>query len=74
MDIENNLPDHLAVVKDTETNLYHGAYYQNHPTPSGCDRFYLKFTTTKGYENPDEAADAIEASFPDMEKLKREEC
>lgn len=63
------LPDELAVVQHKETKLYHGAYYRNKPTPSGCDRFILQTTTTKGYETEFEAAKAIEAAFPNMPKI-----
>lgn len=60
------LPDHLAVVQNNETGLYHGAYYRNIPTPSGCDRFWLHATTKKGFDSIDEAAKAISEAFPNM--------
>lgn len=61
-------PDHLAVVSDTETGLYHGAYYRNHSTPSGCNRFYLAATTKAGFETAFEAAEAINSLFPDVQQ------
>jgi len=61
-----NLPDHLAVVENKTTGLFHGAYYRNIPTPSGCDRFWLHTTTTEGFERAYEAAKAIAKAYPDM--------
>lgn len=60
------LPDHLAVVEDKETGLFHGAYFRNIPTPSGCNRFWLHTTTSEGFTDPEAAADAISRAYPDM--------
>ncbi len=67
---ERHLPDHLAVVQHMGTKLFHGAYYRNDPTPSGCDRFLLHTTTTQGYATEREAAEAIEKTYPDMSKIQ----
>lgn len=64
--------DHLAVLQDEKTGLYHGAYYRNKPTPSGCVRFILSCTTIEGFADFEAAATAIEKAFPDMEKIPRE--
>lgn len=64
------LPDHLAVVQHQETKKFHGAYYRNKPTPSGCDRFLLHATTTQGYDTEREAAEAIEKAYPDMPPIQ----
>ncbi len=55
----------IAVVKHGETKLYHGAYYRDHPTPSGSPRPMLN-KTTKGFECPMAAAKEINRAFPDM--------
>jgi hypothetical protein len=64
---------HLAIVTDTETGLFHGAVYRNHPTPSGCDRWLLQFTTQEGFGNERDAAQAInkaaDQAFPNVERL-----
>jgi hypothetical protein len=61
--------DHLAVVQHDETKLFHGAYYRNKPTPSGCVRFILQCTTKEGFTSEKEAAEAIEKAFPNMPKI-----
>lgn len=66
---EDYIPDHLAVIQMTGTGLFHGAYFRNSPTPSGCNRFYLHTSTTEGYATSDEAAKAIEAAYPNMPKV-----
>jgi hypothetical protein len=60
---------HLAVVLNTETRLYQGAVYRNHPTPSGCDRWLLAITLDKGYSTAREAAIAVNHEFPEIEPL-----
>ena len=62
--------DHLAVVQHSETKLYHGGYYRNKPTPSGCVRFILQCTTKEGFKTEKEAAEAIEKAFPDLPKIR----
>jgi len=66
------MKNYLAVIQHIGTKKYHGAYYQNKPTPSGCDRPILMTTTTDGFDNVEDAALAIEKAFPDMEKIPRE--
>ncbi len=63
--------DHLAVITDEKTGFYHGAYYRNKPTPSGCVRFLLQATTKEGFPDFESAATAIEKAFPDMDKIPR---
>ena len=70
MEKEKSL-DHLAVVQDEKTGLYHGAYYRNKPTPSGCVRFLLQCTTKNGYDDFEAASSAIEKAFPDMDAIPR---
>lgn len=60
---------HLAVCKHEETGLYYGAYYRNHPTPSGIDRFILDKTTVQGFKTQQEAADVMNAGFPHLEPI-----
>lgn len=62
--------DHLAIIQHKDTEKYHGAYYRNKPTPSGCVRFILHCSTTDGFDTPTEAAAAIEKVFPDMPKIQ----
>ena len=57
------MKDYLAVGQDPNTKLYHGLFYVNHPTPSGCNRPILKSSTTKGYESEKEALDFIKKAF-----------
>lgn len=54
---------HLAVFKNSDTGLYHGALYRNKPTPSGCDRYLLSFSTANGFATPRSAAIAINCQF-----------
>ena len=61
--------DHLAVIQHKDSLKYHGAYYRNKPTPSGCTRFILWVTTKEGFDTSEEAATAIEKAFPDMPKI-----
>lgn len=68
------LPDHLAVGQHVDTGLWHGMYYRNRPTPSGCDRFTLEASTTEGYNTSNEAALAIEKHFPDLAKISEKSC
>lgn len=64
---------HLAIVTNTETGLFHGALYVDHPTPSGSDRYLLSKTTTEGYATQRSAAMAINASYPDLDQLDLEQ-
>jgi len=63
--------DHLGIVQNQESKKYHGAYYRNKPTPSGCVRFILQCTTADGFNTPEEAAAAIEKAFPKMQKITK---
>jgi hypothetical protein len=63
------LPSHLALVRNRDTGLFHGALHRNHPTPSGCDRFLLALTTDEGYSSRLAAAEAINKAFPDLHPL-----
>lgn len=65
---------HLAVVKDKDTGLHHGAIYHNHPTPSGCDRFLLAVTTKQGFPTSRAAAEFINASCPDITPIDLAKC
>lgn len=58
-EVKKSLNAHLAVVFNVETGLYHGAIYRNHPTPSGCDRFFLEKTTNEGWLSPRKAAEQV---------------
>ena len=60
---------HLAIVTNTETGLFHGALFVNHPTPSGCDRYLLSRTTTEGYATQRSAAMAINNACPHVEPI-----
>lgn len=59
----------LAVIHDAESGLFHGALFQNHPTPSGLDRFLLKKSTTAGFDSERDAAVAINQAFPDLNPI-----
>ncbi len=60
---------HLAVVESTETELFHGAVYHNHPAPSGSDRWLLSVTMNEGFRSLRKATIAINAAFPDIQPL-----
>lgn len=70
---EDSKKAHLAIVTNTETGLFHGAMYINHPTPSGLDRYLLSRTTTDGYATERSAALAINAAYPDLDQLDLDE-
>ncbi|MHB1630687.1 MAG: hypothetical protein ACYCQL_00535 [Acidithiobacillus sp.] len=61
---------HLAVVESTETGLFHGAVYRNHPTPSGSDRWLLSATMNEGFLSTRKAAIAVNATFPEIRPLE----
>ena len=75
MDDNKTMEDlsHLAVVKHSETKQYHGAYYRDHPTPSGEHRLLLQ-CTTNGFDCKKMAARAINKAFPDMEPVDVDKC
>lgn len=60
----------LAVARDREALKWHGLFYANNPTPSGCDRPVLRRSTTHGFESADEALSQIKKSFT-AEQLER---
>lgn len=66
--------NHLALVENTDTGLIHGAMYQHAPTPSGCDRWLLSFTTTEGFSTEKAAAEAINMAFPDLAPIDIAKC
>jgi len=70
--ITKNL-DHLAIGQNKVTGLFHGLYYRNKPTPSGCPRMILTTSTTQGYETEEEAMTVIENAFPLLPKIPRNE-
>jgi hypothetical protein len=55
--------DHIIAGQHEETKLWHGLFYINHPTPSGCDRPILKLSTTNGYVTEQEAVEVMKAAF-----------
>lgn len=59
----------LDVVIDTETGLYHGAVYRNHPYPSGGDRWLLSLTINQGFNTAREAAISANNTFPEIKQL-----
>lgn len=63
---------HLAVIKDKDTGLYHGAVYRNVPTPSGSDRWLLSVTMNKGFLSLRDATTEINKAFPEIQPLKYE--
>lgn len=69
IDQDSTATVHLAVVENTETGLYHGAVYSNHPTPSGCDRWILVVTMKEGFYSVFKATAAVNAAFPEIEPL-----
>jgi hypothetical protein len=60
---------HLTVIQDAESGMFHGALFQNHPTPSGLDRFLLAKSTTAGFGSERAAAVAINQAFPDLNPI-----
>lgn len=56
---------HLAVVKNRETGQFCGAYYRDHPTPSGSHRLLLA-VTTDGCDCGQEAARVIKVTVDVM--------
>ncbi len=61
---------HLAVVESTETGLFHGAVYRNHPTPSGSDRWLLSVTMNEGFLSLRKATLTVNAAFPEIRPLE----
>lgn len=59
---------HLMVIKHRDTKQYHGAYYQDHLTPSGEHRLLLRYTTN-GFDRGEDAAKAINKAFPGMKSV-----
>ena len=59
----------LDAVTDTETGLYHGAVYRNHPYPSGGDRWLLSLTINQGFNTAREAAISANNTFPEIKQL-----
>lgn len=64
---------HLATVKQKATKKYHGAYYRDHPTPSGEHRLLLQ-CTTDGFDCEKTAARAINEAFPNMKPVDVDKC
>ncbi|MHB8226268.1 hypothetical protein [Acidithiobacillus sp.] len=60
----------LAVVESTETGLFHGAVYRNHPTPSGSDRWLLSVTMNQGFLSLRKATIAVNEAFPEIAPLE----
>jgi hypothetical protein len=63
------MKDHITAGQYKDTNLWHGLFYVNHPTPSGCDRPILKYSTKNGYATEQEAIEEIKKVFT-PEQLK----
>ena len=51
------------VMQHKQTLEWHGLFFVNIPTPSGCDRPKLRRSTTNGFKSAREALDAIKYSF-----------
>ncbi len=60
---------YLTVVARRETGRYHGAFFLNVPTPSGCDRWQMRASHAEGFDTARAAAENINASFPDVKPL-----
>jgi hypothetical protein len=60
---EEPLRDHIIAGQHRETKLWHGMFYRNCPTPSGCDRPILKLSTTEGYSTEKEAVEVMKSAF-----------
>ncbi|MEY2335678.1 hypothetical protein [Acidithiobacillus ferrianus] len=60
----------LAIVESTETGLFYGAVYRNHPTPSGSDRWLLSITMNEGFLSQRKAAIAANKAFPEIKPLE----
>lgn len=55
-----------------DTNgLWYGLLYSNNPTPSGCDRPYLR-VSLGGFKTPLAAASAINSKFPNIDSLSQD--
>lgn len=61
---------YLAIVEDTETGLFHGAVYRNHPTPSRSDRWLLSVTMEEGFHSSRKATIAVNEAFPKIQPLE----
>jgi len=55
--------NHIVAGQHGDTKLWHGLYYVNHPTPSGCDRPILRLSTKVGFSTEREAVEAMKAAF-----------
>lgn len=57
------MKDHILAGQHKATKLWHGMFFSNHPTPSGCDRPILRFSTKQGFETEREAIEAMKKAF-----------
>jgi len=55
--------DHIVIAKHQDSGLFHALLYQNHPTPSGCDRPILRLSTPDGKATKKEALDVMIAGL-----------
>jgi hypothetical protein len=46
---------YVAVAQHRETKKWHGVLMINHPTPSGCERWLMAFSDSRGFEDPNNA-------------------
>lgn len=60
---------HLGVIQNTQTGMFHGAVFRNHPTPSGCERYLLSRTINEGFTSNRDAALSVNEAFPDLPAL-----
>jgi hypothetical protein len=55
--------DHVSAIK-LKDGLWHGAYWVNRPTPSGCVRYVLQTTHNEGHATPEAAAEQMHNIYP----------
>lgn len=72
--IRNATPENIRFKYDSAPepplfgdDLWHGALFVNHPTPSGCERWLLKKSDPIGHSDAKDAVKRIAQIFPGVE-------
>jgi len=66
------MKDYIVVAQDRDSLLYHGLFYTNKPTPSGCNRPTLQLETLQGLPTAKEALEGILKHFSTEQLLNIE--
>lgn len=58
--------DYLTTAQHKDTKMYHGILMHYHPTPSGCERWFIGKSTNEGFKKEEDALECIKKAFPDL--------